>query len=520
MSERVVGMSLVAMLILGALAPSAQARVDDDSWKSIKSNFNQRWQTDQPGAVRLLGAADRLESVKMLAKLLGWKDNRIGAQLNERRVLLAKTDQFLKTAAKNGFRVSMGEKARFDKMQARLRVIDKRITAGNFVRFAAIGALGRTQDSEALDYLHNTALKNSRWQVRSGTLIALAQAGHSSSKAPVRGTIGDRDPMVSSSAIDASVALNDIDALENIHTALKSRYWQVRSTAAAALGKFKKLRSVGPLVNALQKEKGRMEQDIDNALHKITGYSFGGHAKSWKSWYEANQNRLQEVVNLKANKKDEKGAGRTTTFYGIEIRSNKICFILDISGSMAQKAGRPRGDMEMSGTGKASEPQDKYPVNGTKLDVAKYELKRALRGLSKEVRYNIITFNHKVNIYSNKMVRATKSAKSRSRAWVSSLKPEGGTNIFDSLDKGFKLSGPSLKSNYASGVDTIFFLTDGVPTAGRIQETAKILSELGMRNKLRKIKIHVIGVGKAGQLDMSFLKKLATENGGSFVHRD
>ena len=48
----------------------------------------------------------------------------------------------------------------------------------------------------------------------------------------------------------------------------------------------------------------------------------------------------------------------------------------------------------------------------------------------------------------------------------------------------------------------------------------KILTELGMRNKLRKIKIHVIGVGKAGELDLDFLKKLATQNKGSFVHRD
>ncbi len=519
MRTRVVWTIYPLLMFCVAFVATSQARVDDAGWKSIKSQFQQQWVTDKPRAVQALGRANRIEAVKMLVNLLGWKDSAGSTQMRQRNVLLAKIDQFLRAAAKNDYKVTASEKQRFDKMQAQLASVHQSITASNFVRFAAIGALSKTTDEESLGYLHTTGLDNPRWEVSAGVLIALGKAGHSSSKPFVRHKISDSDPMVGSSAIDASSQLDDRAALDAIHKALDSRYWQVRTSAASALGKFKSIQSVGPLVQSLQQQKGRLQQDFDEALRKITGYSFGGHPASWKSWYETNQNRLQEVIAQKAKQQDKKEGGRTTTFYGIEIRSNRICFILDVSGSMSQKAGRARGDLEISGTGGKGK-QDKYPVNGTKLDVAKYELKKALRGLSKKVKYNIITFNHKLQIYSNSMVSATSSAKNRSRAWVHNLKPDGGTNIFDALYKGFNLAGSSLKRNYKAGVDTIFFLTDGVPTAGRIKDTAKILTELGMRNKLRKIKIHVIGVGKAGELDLDFLKKLATQNKGSFVHRD
>jgi len=55
---------------------------------------------------------------------------------------------------------------------------------------------------------------------------------------------------------------------------------------------------------------------------------------------------------------------------------------------------------------------------------------------------------------------------------------------------------------------------------GRIQDPTKILTEIAMRNKVRKIKIHVIGVGKEGEINLDFLKSLATQNGGTFVHRE
>ena len=79
------------------------------------------------------------------------------------------------------------------------------------------------------------------------------------------------------------------------------------------------------------------------------------------------------------------------------------------------------------------------------------------------------------------------------------------------LDFAFEMAGPgAAEKNYKSGVDTMFFLSDGAPSDRNSDE---ILEEVRMRNRLRKIRIHVIAI-----LNYStpFLRKLAEQNGGVY----
>ena len=68
-------------------------------------------------------------------------------------------------------------------------------------------------------------------------------------------------------------------------------------------------------------------------------------------------------------------------------------------------------------------------------------------------------------------------------------------------------------------------MTDGQPNEGRIADPAEILAELRKVNQLRKVTIHTVCVGDAipggdpkAAPDPMFLKKLADENAGDFVH--
>ena len=85
------------------------------------------------------------------------------------------------------------------------------------------------------------------------------------------------------------------------------------------------------------------------------------------------------------------------------------------------------------------------------------------------------------------------------------LKTYGGTRMYDALARG--LSQP---------VDTVYFLTDGTPTSGRIKDPAEILEEITLRNQQLGVKLHVIAVGQ--KVDVDFLRKLARRNRGTFVH--
>ena len=77
-----------------------------------------------------------------------------------------------------------------------------------------------------------------------------------------------------------------------------------------------------------------------------------------------------------------------------------------------------------------------------------------------------------------------------------------GTNVFDTLEAALK----------DRRIDTIYLLTDGVPTRGRITEPGAILEEIGIQNRLRGVTIHCIAFGE----ESKFLEDLAKQNGGQY----
>ena len=64
---------------------------------------------------------------------------------------------------------------------------------------------------------------------------------------------------------------------------------------------------------------------------------------------------------------------------------------------------------------------------------------------------------------------------------------------------------------------TIFFMTDGVPTDGRVVDPAQILAEITERNRRIGVVIHTVGVSK--EQNGAFLLNLARANGGRYAAR-
>ena len=93
-------------------------------------------------------------------------------------------------------------------------------------------------------------------------------------------------------------------------------------------------------------------------------------------------------------------------------------------------------------------------------------------------------------------------------------KPIGATNIHDALEAGFKLA---QSGKGAPILDTIYFLTDGKPTAGKFQDPNRILKRVREWNSTANLKLHVIGIGNT--LDEEMCEKLATIGDGQFEWR-
>ena len=63
-------------------------------------------------------------------------------------------------------------------------------------------------------------------------------------------------------------------------------------------------------------------------------------------------------------------------------------------------------------------------------------------------------------------------------------------------------------------LDTVFFLSDGKPSHGKLVDTNEILKEVVEINKMYRIVFHTIAIG---QFQKEFLRELARKNGGVFV---
>jgi Mg-chelatase subunit ChlD len=172
-------------------------------------------------------------------------------------------------------------------------------------------------------------------------------------------------------------------------------------------------------------------------------------------------------------------------------------FILDISGSMDQAPKTVNGE------------GPKPP----KIEVARKELLGFLLSFDEGARFNLIFFNHEVVPWQQKMVESTETNKRRVRKWIEDQEPLGGTNIHDALEAGF---GIAMRVTGEPVVDTIFFLTDGRPTAGKIQDPERILEAVADWNRTARLTIHCVGVGDH---DAEFMQQLAKIGGGEYRRR-
>lgn len=346
------------------------------------------------------------------------------------------------------------------------------------LRTRVVAAIGAVDADEAREQLRASARKDASIGVRLAAIEALTKTGD-----------------------EASVQLC-IDEL------LRDGDWRVRAATMRLLGDARQKAAIPALIQSLGAEVGRLVDDAEGALAKLTGQRFNGDANLWKDWWSKNKDtfeigKVAQADPAAGGTVDTKPAGHVS-FYGISTRSNRILFVLDRSGSMKEPATDAK-------TGKDGARN--------KFDVAREQLKAAVSGLNDGEMFNVITYSADVTRWQKKMVPMSKAIRTKFDHYVDKeIEAVGGTNIYDALAEAFHLAGiGAVDKAYESGVDTIFFLTDGQPTQGEVLDPEEILRRVKEKNRLARIVIHTVGVGK--DHDASFLRRLAEQNGGQYVGR-
>ena len=228
---------------------------------------------------------------------------------------------------------------------------------------------------------------------------------------------------------------------------------------------------------------------------------------------------------------------KSTEYYGINTQNLKgVIFVIDISGSMeyitevdlkgqvvnyavkqaghvvAKKIGGEVGNI----AGNLVEKQVSRSL--TKLQKARKELIPAIKGLPPTTMFNIIVFENIARPWRSTLVPATDANKLAAQAYLESLKADGGTNMYEALQKAFAYVGDAATDTTKPlNIQAIFVLSDGAPTVGAVIDPDQIRQEVKKWNPYTRVTINTIGLGD--DCDENFMRGLALDNGGIFVHK-
>jgi len=414
------------------------------------------------------------------------------------------------------------------------QAVEARIMRIEECKRGIVKALGRFKGEASVKELLKELTGNSNWQKRAGIAEALGQAsGGEVLQALIDVIKKDSEPQVRIAAMDAlrELKAGAPEVVAALVEQLKNEYWQVKATAVATLRALGSRDAVEPLIEAMGKNEGRLRQDIAEALAALTGVNKHNDPSAWKAWWDASKEEVLKGTYKPAAGDVASGDGPkgATTFYGIPVLSKNVIFILDRSGSMAEPSEWEIPKEVATGGGKKESPEIKQ--EGTrKIDIARWQLKRTLAMMPDGVEFNLIFYSHEWTILSERMLKLSAGTRKTAYEFIDKLDPFGPTNVYDPLEKGLAYSsaGAMAEKIAKSGVDTIYFLTDGMPNAGQVPKADDILVKIRDLNKTKKVKIHTVGVFTSPktpnplqpnevELGGKFLKQLADENGGTYI---
>ncbi|MBL8725002.1 MAG: HEAT repeat domain-containing protein [Planctomycetes bacterium] len=299
---------------------------------------------------------------------------------------------------------------------------------------------------------------------------------------------------------------------------LRETVWQVRSAAAYALAVMKCKAAIPALIRGLDAELQRKKDPwaMDVRLHRLleglTGQSVvRGSIAPWQEFW-SREGPSFRVRPTPAPGTAPAAANKYEKFFNLEIESDRVLFVLDFSGSMAEPV------QVQSGTTSAGGGE-----TITKAQLVVRELKKLIMSLPDGALINLVVFSSDVRIWRldggrPALVKLDDAARDDLLGtFLDSLRPNGPTNLYDALDKALDFGGRGLHDKYyAAGFDTLYVITDGAPTAGPVVDKAEIRRRVREANNLRKVSIHCITFGDKNDTD--FLRPMAEENGGRHIH--
>ena len=281
----------------------------------------------------------------------------------------------------------------------------------------------------------------------------------------------------------------------------------LRGAAIDALQQIADPSCLRPLVARIDLEVGDLRKRVVAALQVLTGQTIHSSSRAWQSWLaEEGAPYLTGDRTLGHGKPVEAKQPGGATYYGLPLDGDRLLFVLDVSKSMHKPLVRPK---------KGEEPE---PGAETRMDRARTELIRALGNLAPHQHFDIVAFGGHLDRFAEELVPASAKNVATAQEWVREHELNLGTRLHDAIELAFDQAGRSVGDGlYLPEVDTFYVLTDGQPIVnGKSDNQTAIQQATARLNVTGHMVIHTIGLGS--EIPSKFLKRLAAENRGQFVH--
>jgi DNA-directed RNA polymerase subunit L len=478
-------------------------------------------------AVELLGRVGRGGTAVDLQKLMtnvGAQRQRIERKLPKKEAAVRKMEaRMQKEAEQTGGRMSQATAQQYARVKAEAATDRRAVTMLGHILDACVlsaaTALAREDPETQRKSLRSLtrAMQKAKDGVRLRSLSLLASVPCEPVQAALRAALATEDePAAIARTLTDLAHLGDraiVDGL--LSTYLDHETWVVRAAAARALARLRVKGAIPAMIARLEGSEGRWTTDLRGALRSLTGKDFRANHELWQRWWDE-QGAAFEVPALEEVERAEAEASQAVglTFFGISTTSQRVLFVLDLSGSM-EFSMVPRDNP----TDDPNRPYD-MPRTGelSRLTVAKRDLGRAVGGLKDGALFNLVLYASDVWTWRDKLVEMDDGPRVAVQEYVESLEPAGGTNIYGALKLALELAGADGGDEWSEPrIDTIFLLTDGRPSIGVTTDPQEILDFVADRNASAGIVIHTIGL--SGAQDAYLLSKLAEQNGGTYAAR-
>jgi len=361
----------------------------------------------------------------------------------------------------------------------------RRAAAWSVERLSQAGRFAGAWDSELVEMSAlAAALSNQAGREKDAeTFAALSVAEQRLLETPreedIRSLLTHKAPAARAAALIALRAAKPESALAACASLANDAAPGVRANVALTLAELSSKAAALELVALLENERElRLRWRIVELLRGLSGQGHRLDVRPWRDWAQGLPDGAIDAPKAAGARAAEPSS---SAFAGMPILSERVTFLIDLSGSMWEK----RAD------GK------------TRKQVVDGELARALQSLTPGVRFNVIVYTARPVAWKERLASATPKAVQEALTFFEGRKDSGVGDFWEALELAWQ----------DPDVDTVIVLSDGAPSGGERWNLELMKDLFAERNRFRQVALDAALAGASKRLREHWVEMCASSGG-------